>query len=60
MKRELAILIAKNQFQQLKPKYMAHQNTWHFCCKELIEESPFTFIADIFPAFSAGYRFHVL
>ncbi len=36
---------------------MADQYTWGFLGKELIVESLFTFIADIFPAFSAGNRF---
>ncbi len=55
--RELALLIANNKFQQLKQKYVAFQNAWGFCCKELIAESPVTFIADNFSTFSVGNQF---
>jgi hypothetical protein len=49
--------IAKKQFQWLKPKYVAYQETWGFCYKELIAVSPFIFIADNFPVFSTGNQF---
>jgi hypothetical protein len=37
--RELALKKARNQFQQLKPKYVAYPIQWGICCKLLIAVS---------------------
>jgi hypothetical protein len=50
-------LSRENQFQRLKPKYVAYQNTWGSRYKEAIAERPFIFVADKFPALPAENRF---
>jgi hypothetical protein len=49
--------MAKNQFQWLKPKYVAYPIQWGAPCKELMAESPLKSINDNFPAFPTGNRF---
>jgi hypothetical protein len=39
------------------PKFVASMYTLGFYFKELIAESPFIFLGDTFPAFSAGNQF---
>jgi hypothetical protein len=53
-------LSRENRFQQLKPKYVAYQNMYMGLLLQRTGsgESPFVFMADKFPTFTAENRFY--